>query len=119
MLFLQTSMIITVQDVHDTSVRKNICAGTLLRNIGYMIIFPDIRYSALIRQIARMYFVGESDRIVEPFKMILQNRQTTETQGARAYLVLNFLTSDNRLQVTETGIYPSAEMHLFEKKDVL
>jgi hypothetical protein len=117
----QTSLIITVQDVHDTSVRKNICAGTMLRNIGYMVLFPDIRYSALIRQLARMYFVGESDKIVEPFNIILKNRQKhmQDTQGARAYLVFNFLTSDPTLQITETGIFPSAEMHLFEKEESL
>jgi hypothetical protein len=109
---IQTSLIITVQDVYDTSVRTSTCAGTMLRNVGYMVLFPDIRYSALIRQLARMYFVGEQEKLVEPFKKIVQLREQ-QKGPERSYLVLNFLTSDPRLQITENGIYPSAEMQVF------
>jgi hypothetical protein len=112
-ILIQTSLIITVQDVYDTSVRTSTCAGTMLRNVGYMVLFPDIRYSALIRQLARMYFVGEQEKLVEPFKKIVQLREK-QKGPERSYLVLNFLTSDPRLQITENGIYPSAEMQVFE-----
>jgi hypothetical protein len=109
-----------VQDVHDTSVKTNICAGTMLRNVGYIVLFPDIRYAALIRQLSRMYFVGDQGRLIDPFHAILSNRkQNAEQRGSkeRAYLVINFLTNDPRLQITEAGLYPSGEMQLFEKKE--
>ena len=84
----------------------------MLRNAGYLVLFPDIRYSALIRQLARMYFVGEQEKLVEPFKKIVQLREK-QKGPERSYMVLNFLTNDPRLQITENGIYPSAEMQVF------
>ena len=62
-----------------------------------------------------MYYVGNAEQLLEPFNMILARRQehaVTEPK-ARAFLVLNFLTNDAKLRITETGIKPGPEMHMF------
>lgn len=99
----------------DTSWKTNICAGTLLRNVGYIVLFPDIRYSALIRRLTRMYFVGEAERLIQPFNSILAQRKqkASGNKRNREFLVLNFLTNDQRLQITEAGLHPAGEMQLF------
>jgi hypothetical protein len=110
-------MLITAQDVYDRSVRTSTCVATLLRNCGYLVIFPDIRYSALIRQLARMYYVGDAEQLLEPYNMVLQRRQEHAILDpkARAFLVLNFLTNDAQLRITETGIKPGPEMQVFKR----
>ena len=58
----------------ETSGQRQIM-NNIIRNLTYLVLFPDRRQMAACKQIARTYFNGEEYKLVRPFKELIDTGQ--------------------------------------------
>ena len=95
--------IVVVQNLSGSTASQKGCLSTLLRSTTYLILFTNRKMVPIIRYIAKNYFPGEGFRVIEPFNHVLK-------QGIPyKYILLDFVSQDETLQVREGGLTPDEE----------
>lgn len=99
-----------LQNMHsETSATRQIM-NNIIRNVSYVVLFPDRRNMQACKQIARTYFSDEEYKLNEPFKHLIESKQKF------IYMVIDFVDADipvkfNTLRPTDDSYYftfPSA-----------
>ena len=86
-------VIAILQNLHaDTSSQRQIM-NNIIRNVSYIVLFPDRRQMAAARQIARTYFNGEEHRLIKPFKQLIESKQKHD------YLLIDFIGDNNQVRL--------------------
>jgi molybdopterin-guanine dinucleotide biosynthesis protein len=68
------NIIAVLQNLHaDTSSQRQIM-NNVIRNLSYLVLFPDRRQINACKQIARTYFPGEEDKLTLPFKRLIDSK---------------------------------------------
>lgn len=81
-------VIAILQNLHsDTSGHRQIM-NNIIRNVSYVVLFPDRRQTAACKQIARTYFNGDEHLLMRPFKYLIENKEKYQ------YMVIDFVDSD-------------------------
>ena len=92
--------ILVVQNLSGSSVSQKGCLSTLLRSTTYLVMFVNRRMLPIVRYIANNYYPYERHKIIDPFNHLLQ------AHSPYKYLVIDFNTLDDLLQVREGGLTP-------------
>jgi hypothetical protein len=83
------NVIAVLQNLHaDTSSQRQIM-NNVIRNLTYLVLFPDRRQLNACRQIARTYFPGEENKLMGPFKHLIDSKLKYN------YMVIDFNDDDN------------------------
>ena len=99
--------ILVVQNLSGTSVGQKGCLSTLLRSTTYLVLFVNRRMIPIIRYIARNFFPGEGNKIIEPFNLLLKSKVEHN------YLVIDFNAEEEAMQVREGGLTPDVNCYGF------
>lgn len=99
--------ILVVQNLSGTSVGQKGCLSTLLRSTTYLVLFVNRRMTPIIRYIARNFFPGEANKIIEPFNFSLKSKVEHN------YLVIDFNAEEEAMQVREGGLTPDVNCYGF------
>ena len=83
-----------------TASQKN-CLNVLLRNTGYLILFPGRRTISTAKTIALQYFCGESYKLLDVVREVLKAPK-------HRYIVIDLLTDKEELTIREGGIAEQA-----------
>ena len=78
-----------LQNLHADTAGQRQIMNNIIRNVSYVVLFPDRRNLAACKQIARTYFNGEEHKLVEPFKHLIESKQKY------LYMVIDFIDMDN------------------------
>ena len=95
--------IVVVQNLAGSTAAQKGCLSTLLRSTTYVILFASRKMVPIIRYIATNYFPGEGYRVTEPFNHIIKQSVPYK------YLMLDFASQIEALQVREGGLTPDEE----------
>ena len=104
------TVIVSIHNLSGSTALQRSCLNNLLRNTGYLVLFPSRRMLPVIRSLANNYFTGETHRLIQPFNEILSS------PGHR-YLVVDFLTENSELVVREGGLTTNDVCYGFKFED--
>lgn len=62
--------------------------NNIIRNVTYIVMFPDRRQMNACKQVARGYYPGEEDKLVKPFKHLV------ESKSKYTYMLIDFNDDD-------------------------
>ena len=79
------NVIAIVQNLHAETASQRQVMNNIIRNLSYLVLFPDRRQLSTVRQIARNYYNGEEHRLLEPFKRLIEEKTKHE------YMLLDFI----------------------------
>lgn len=99
--------IVVVQNLSGSTASQKGCLSTLLRSTTYLIMFANRRMVPVIRTIAKNYFPGEGFRVIKPFNQLLKLGLPYK------YLLLDFVTQNETLQIREGGLTPDETCYGF------
>ena len=68
-------VIAILQNLHADTASQRQIMNNIIRNISYVVLFPDRRQWQACKQLARTYFSGEEDKLVEPFKYMIEKKE--------------------------------------------
>lgn len=100
--------IVVVQNLSGSTPNQKGCLSTLLRSTTYLILFANRKMVPIIRYIATNYFPGEGHRVMEPFNHVLKLGVPYK------YLLLDFESQDEIMQVREGGLNPDEKCYGFK-----
>lgn len=78
-------VIAILQNLHANTSSQRQLMNNIIRNVSYLVLFPDRRQMNACKQVARTYFNGEEYRVVEPFKHLIENNKKFH------YMVVDFV----------------------------
>lgn len=99
--------ILVVQNLSGSSIGQKSCLSTLLRSTTYLVLFVNRRMVPIVRYIARNFFPGEAYKVIEPFNQLLK------CKTPHSYMLLDFNTEDETMQVREGGLTPDENCYGF------
>lgn len=79
--------------------------NNIIRNISYLVLFPDRRQLPTVRQIARNYYNGEEERLLKPFK------RSIEEKNKHDYMLIDFI--GDICPIRFNCLRPSDRKHFF------
>jgi molybdopterin-guanine dinucleotide biosynthesis protein len=86
------NVIAVLQNLHaDTSSQRQIM-NNVIRNVTYLVLFPDRRQVNACKQIARTYFAGEEEKLMRPFRHLIESKIKYN------YMVIDFNDDDNPIK---------------------
>ena len=68
-------VIAILQNLHADTPSQRQIMNNIIRNLSYVVLFPDRRQMAACKQLARTYFSGEEHKLIEPFKRMVENKE--------------------------------------------
>lgn len=72
----QSMVVIAIlQNVHADTPSQRQIMNNVIRNLSFLVLFPDRRQMNACKQIARTYFGGEEDKLLKPFKYLIDNKE--------------------------------------------
>lgn len=77
-------VIAILQNLHADTPSQRQIMNNIIRNLSYVVIFPDRRQLSACKQLARTYFAGDEDEIVVPFKQLI------EAKEKYSYMLIDF-----------------------------
>lgn len=77
-------VIAILQNLHADTASQRQIMNNVIRNLSYLVLFPDRRNMNACKQIARSYFSGEEHRLIEPFKHLIEKKERY------TYMVVDF-----------------------------
>ena len=80
------SVIAIMQNLHAETASMRQVMNNIIRNVSYLVLFPDRRQLATIRQIARNYYNGEEYRLLQPFKRLIEEKNKHD------YMLIDFIS---------------------------
>lgn len=94
-----------IQNLHADTASQRQIMNSIIRNLSYIVLFPDRRNMAACKQVARTYFNGEESKLLEPFKYLIKNGKKHD------YMVIDFVDKDdpikfNTLRSTDDAFLP-------------
>ena len=102
------SVVLTVQNLLASTPAQRGCVGSLLRSCGYVVLFVNRRMLPVVKSIASTYFPDQKRCVLEPFNQLMKS-------GAQhSYIVIDFCTSEERLQIREGGLVPGDQCYIYQ-----
>lgn len=77
-------VIAIIQNLHADTASQRQIMNNIIRNLSYVVLFPDRRQMNACKQLARTYFSGEEHRLTQPFKFMIDNHENYN------YMVVDF-----------------------------
>ena len=68
-------VIAILQNLHADTAGQRQIMNNIIRNLSYVVLFPDRRQMAACKQLARTYFSGEEDELVVPFRHLIHSKE--------------------------------------------
>lgn len=68
-------VIAILQNLHADTASQRQIMNNIIRNVSYVVLFSDRRQMAACKQLARVYFSGEEEKLVEPFKRMIEEKE--------------------------------------------
>jgi hypothetical protein len=104
---MNITVIVTIQNMSSITGTQRACISTLLRSTHYLIMFASRRMMPVARQVALTYFPGEKEKVLKPFQYLLASKIPY------CYLLIDFETLNECMQIREGGCVPEHECHGF------
>lgn len=104
---MNITCIVSIQNMSSITGTQRACISTLLRSTHYLIMFASRRMVPVARQVAMTYFPGETQRVLKPFSYLLHSKIPY------CYLLVDFATLNECMQIREGGCVPEHECHGF------
>lgn len=105
------SVVLTVQNLLASTPAQRGCLGSLLRSCGYIVLFVNRRMLPVIKSIASTYFPDRKHCVLEPFNQLMK------TGSQHSYIVIDFCTSVEELQIREGGLVPGDECYIYQQDE--
>ena len=98
-----------MQNLHADTPSQRQMINNIIRNLSYIVLFPDRRNLGALKQIARTYFNGEEYKLVQPFKQLIDSKEKYN------YMLIDFIDLDlpvkfNTLRTTDKPYYFKFEL---------
>ena len=77
-------VIAILQNLHADTANQRQIMNNIIRNVSYVVLFPDRRQMSACKQLARAYFSGEEDELVVPFRRLI------ESKDKYSYMLIDF-----------------------------
>lgn len=100
-------VIAILQNIHAHSPAQRQLMNNVIRNVSYIVLFPDRRQMAAVRQIAHTYYNSEEAKLLEPFKQLIESKQKHD------YMLIDFVGNEN--QVRFNCLRPETRKYFFSK----
>ena len=71
--------------------------NNIIRNVEYIVLFSDRRQFQACKQLARTYFSGEEEKLVEPFKRMIEEKERY------TYMLIDFENAAVRFNCLRPG----------------
>ena len=81
-------VIAILQNLHADTASQRQIMNNVIRNVSYIVLFPDRRQMSACKQVARTYFNGEEKLLLEPFKFLIDGKEKHN------YMVIDFVDKD-------------------------
>lgn len=99
------NVIAIMQNLHAETASQRQVMNNIIRNVSYIVLFPDRRQLSTVRQIARNYYNGEEYRLLQPFKHMIDENNKHE------YMLLDFI--GDVCPIRFNCLRPSDKKHYF------
>ena len=93
-------VIAIIQNLHADTASQRQIMNNIIRNLSYLVLFPDRRQLPACKQLARAYFSGEEQELIAPFKHMIENKKKYN------YMLIDFEQASvrfNCLRPTDEG----------------
>ena len=77
-----------LQNLHADTASQRQIMNNIIRNLSYVVLFPDRRNLGALKQIARTYFNGEEYKLIAPFKQLIDSKEKYN------YMLIDFIDLD-------------------------
>ena len=94
-----------LQNLHADTAGQRQIMNNIIRNLSYVVLFPDRRNLSALKQIARTYFNGEEQKLIAPFKELIESKQKY------LYMVIDFIDMD--MPVKFNTLRPTDDAYFF------
>lgn len=93
-----------LQNLHAHTAQHRQLMNNIIRNLSYLVLFPDRRNMSTVKQVARTYFHAEEYKLIKPFKQLIESKEKY------LYMVIDFIDLDmpvkfNTLRPTDDAYY--------------
>lgn len=68
-------VIAILQNLHADTASQRQIMNNIIRNLSYVVLFPDRRQMNACKQLARTYFSGEEEKLTKPFKYLIDSNE--------------------------------------------
>lgn len=100
--------IVVVQNLQGSTLSQKGCLSTLLRSTTYLVLFVNRRMIPIVRYIAQTFYPGEGNKVIEPLNSMLKSKKP------HGYLLFDFISDDEVMQVREGGLVPGENCYGFQ-----